>query len=257
MKIPYKLIGIVSAIAIIIATIIAVTAHFATKPETNPAFQTSTESTTPVTPSDKSLIVYFSQTGQPYFPNPPMGMANLNELAGFINDVTDSDVYEIVPAEPYPIDLAAASERAENELNNRIFPEIANPLPDTTNYKTVFIGFPIWFGEPPMIVQSFLRENNFNDVTIIPFMTHAVAEDSMAFEAGDRIPHKKAEESALNTLQKLYPRAKILTPFITTSSKIYYEPEQVREEVGAWIDGLDELEITATPPTSVSLDPKK
>lgn len=257
MKIPYKLIGIVSAITIIIASIVAVTAHYATKPESNPAFQKSTESTTPVTASDKSLIVYFSDTGQPYYPNPPMGMANLNELAGFINDITDSDVYEIVPTERYPIDLTAASERAENELNNRIFPNIANPLPDTAEYKTVFIGFPIWFGEPPMIVQSFLRENNFNDATIIPFMTHAVAEDSLAFDAGDRIPHKKAEESALSTLKKLYPQAHFLKPFITTSSQIYYEPEDVQEKVRAWIDGLDELEITAAPPTTVSLEPKK
>ncbi len=257
LKIPYKLIGIVGAIAIIIATVVAVTAHYATKPESNPAFQSSTESTTPVTPSDKSLIAYFSQTGQPYYPNPPMGMANIDELAGFINDITDSDVYEIVPSEPYPVDLDEASDRAEQEVTNRIFPEIANPLPDTTTYKTVFVGFPIWFGEPPMVVQNFLRENNFNNATIIPFMTHAVAEDSLAFQAGDKIPHAQAEESALNVLKKLYPQATFLDPFVTTSSKIYYEPEAVQEEVAEWIDGLDELEITPTPPTTVSLEPKK
>jgi len=58
-----------------------------------------------------------------------MGMANIDELAGFINDITDSDVYEIVPSEPYPVDLDEASDRAEQEVTNRIFPEIANPLP--------------------------------------------------------------------------------------------------------------------------------
>lgn len=256
MKIPYKLISILGVLGIIIAVIVAVSAHYTTHPTNNPAFQSSTQNTTPITPSDKSFIAYFSQTGQPYYPNPPMGMANLDQLATYINDISDSDVYEIIPAEPYPLDLTAAAERAEDELSNRVYPTIANPLPDTTTYQTIFIGFPIWFGQIPMIVQSFLRENNFNNTTIIPFMTHAVPENSPAFQAGDRIPHAEATKNALNALHKLYPKATILTPFVTTSSRIYYEPATIKDEVKKWLDGLDGLELTPPAPTTVALEPR-
>ena len=108
-----------------------------------------------------------------------------------------------------------------------------------------------------MVVQNFLRENNFNNATIIPFMTHAVAVDSLAFQAGDKIPHAQAEESALRCTEELYPQATFLDPFVTTSSKIYYGAGGRAGKKLPIVDGLDELEITPTPPTTVSLEPKK
>lgn len=110
-----------------------------------------------------TLVVYFSCTGT------TKGVAE--KLAG----VTGADLYEIVPAEPYTeedLNYNDRSTRATWEQDNpETRPEIGGEDIDLTGYTTIYIGYPIWWGEEPRILCTFVKSHDFTDKTVIPFCT--------------------------------------------------------------------------------------
>ena len=110
-----------------------------------------------------TLVVYFSCTGT------TKGVAE--KLAG----VTGADLYEIVPAEPYTeedLNYNDRSTRATWEQDNpETRPEIGGEDIDLTGYTTIYIGYPIWWGEEPRILCTFVESHDFTDKTVIPFCT--------------------------------------------------------------------------------------
>ncbi len=110
-----------------------------------------------------TLVVYFSCTGT------TKGVAE--KLAG----VTGADLYEIVPAEPYTeedLNYNDRSTRATWEQDNpETRPEIGGEDIDLTGYTTIYIGYPIWWGEEPRILCTFVENRDFTDKTVIPFCT--------------------------------------------------------------------------------------
>ncbi len=89
-------------------------------------------------------------------------------------------------------------------------------------YSTVFIGAPIWWGEYPMIVRTFIDNVNLNGKTVIQFTT--------------------AEGSGLGntaeTLRKAYPKAKVREGFTTEGNNVKNDPSSVRSDVNKWLNGL-------------------
>lgn len=111
---------------------------------------------------DKTLVVYFSATG------------TTRRLAEFAADILGADIYEIVPQEPYTeADLAYyTGGRADREQEDETCrPAIAGELPDIAGYGTVVLGYPIWHGQAPRIVSTFLESGDFSGKTILPFCT--------------------------------------------------------------------------------------
>lgn len=110
-----------------------------------------------------TLVVYFSCTGT------TRGVAE--RLAG----VTGADLYEIVPAVPYTeedLNYNDRSTRATSEQDHpETRPEIGGEDVDLTGYSTVYIGYPIWWGEEPRILCTFVESHDFTDKTVIPFCT--------------------------------------------------------------------------------------
>ena len=108
---------------------------------------TSSENTesTPTNESD-SLVVYFSWSG------------NTQEMARWIADESNSDVYRITPTKAYSDNYNDCADRAKDELDNAIMPELDNLIEKEVmaQYDTIYIGFPIWWYDLPMQVQSFL-----------------------------------------------------------------------------------------------------
>ena len=107
--------------------------------------------------NDKTLIAYFSYTG------------NTEEVAGLIADYTGGTLVQIERAEPYD-DVNA---QGEEELNTNARPEITVNLDSIENYDHIFIGYPIWWDEAPMVIDTFLESYDFSGKTIIPFCTSA------------------------------------------------------------------------------------
>ncbi len=113
---------------------------------------------------NKTLVVYFSATG------------TTKGVAEKIARVTDADLYEIVPKEPYTeadLNYNDSNTRATREQKDPdIRPEFENlGIEIDDNYSTIFIGYPIWWGEEPRIMDTFVESYNFDGLTVIPFCT--------------------------------------------------------------------------------------
>ena len=89
--------------------------------------------------------------------------------------ISGGDFFEIVPAEKYTsadLNYMNSRSRSSVEMNDpSVRPEIANRVSDMDSYDTVIIGFPIWRGVAPRIIETFLESYDFGGKTIIPFCT--------------------------------------------------------------------------------------
>ncbi len=112
---------------------------------------------------NKTLVAYFSASGQ------------TAKLAKTLADVTQADMFEIKPKQPYTaadLNWNDKSSRSTVEMNDPACrPEIAGRVENMDQYGTVFIGFPIWWYEAPRIIASFLEAYDFSAKTVIPFAT--------------------------------------------------------------------------------------
>ena len=125
----------------------------------------------------KVLVVYFSKNGENYNVG-NVSIGNTAMMASYIKEYLGADSFEIVPVKKYSDDYDTATEEAKKEQNENARPKIKNSLDNFDNYNTIFIGYPIWWGDLPMIVYTFLEEYDFNDKTVIPFNTHEGSGDA-------------------------------------------------------------------------------
>ena len=109
------------------------------------------------------LVAYFSATG------------TTKGVAERIAAVTGGDLYEILAADPYTADDLNYNDRSsrstseQNDKNAR--PEIGSVDLSLEAYTTIYLGFPIWWGEEPRILDTFVEEYSFEGITVIPFCT--------------------------------------------------------------------------------------
>ena len=111
----------------------------------------------------KTLVAYFSATG------------NTKAVAERISELCGGDLYEIVPAEPYTADDLNYNNnncRANKEMNDdSARPAIGSETLDISEYDTIIIGYPIWWGTMPRIINTFLDTYDLSGKTILPFCT--------------------------------------------------------------------------------------
>ena len=105
----------------------------------------------------KILIVYFSRTGENYnVGNVEVG--NTAIMASYMKEYLNADSFEIVPVNKYPDSYDECLKVATKEKNEDARPAIESKLDDISKYDTIFIGYPIWWGEIPQIVYTFMEE---------------------------------------------------------------------------------------------------
>ena len=121
--------------------------------------------------SSKVLVVYFSKTGENYNVG-KVDVGNTAMMASYIVDMLEADSFEIVPVKKYSDNYEECTEEAKKEQSENARPKIKNKLENIESYDTIFIGYPIWWGDLPMIVYTFLEEYDLSGKTIIPFNTH-------------------------------------------------------------------------------------
>ena len=96
-------------------------------------------------------------------------------LAEYAQKHYSCDLFEIVPTVPYTdedINYNDNQSRANKEQNDPTArPKIKNAIPNFDKYQTVFLGYPIWWGEAPKIIYTFVEAYDFEGVTVIPFCT--------------------------------------------------------------------------------------
>lgn len=115
----------------------------------------------------KTLVVYFSAGG------------NTRRVAEAIAAAASADLFEIIPAEPYTaadLNYNDSSSRVSREHEDDSLRNVALSAVTPENwsdYNTVFVGYPIWWGIAAWPVSSFVAGNDFEGKTVIPFATSA------------------------------------------------------------------------------------
>ena len=111
----------------------------------------------------KVLVAYFSAT------NTTKGVAEN------IADSLNADLYEITPEDPYTdadLDYHDDKSRSTIEMNDSgSRPAISGSVENMEQYDIIFLGYPIWWGEAPRILSTFVESYNFSGKTVVPFCT--------------------------------------------------------------------------------------
>lgn len=133
--------------------------------------------------SGRILIAYFSRADENYSVG-TVDVGNTEIMAGFIKDYLGdkADAFKIDPVKAYPTNYKECTEYATEEKNSNARPEFKNSNSlDLSKYDTILIGYPIWWGDVPMIINTFLEKYDFSGKTIIPFNTHEGSGNSGTF----------------------------------------------------------------------------
>lgn len=105
------------------------------------------------------LVVYFSWSG------------NTENVASAIAEQTGADVFEIVPEEVYTSDYNALLDIATEEKESGARPAIAGSIEDISQYDVIYVGYPNWWSDMPMILYTFFDSYDLSGKTIAPFCT--------------------------------------------------------------------------------------
>lgn len=154
----------------------------------------------------KTLVAYFSCTG------------TTRQLAEYAADILKADLYEIKPEDPYTeADLAYYTDgRADREQNDpSVRPVISGSVENMAQYDTVLVGYPIWHGQAPRIISTFLESYDFTGKTIVPFCTS----------------HISGIGSSADSLHSLCPNA-------VWMSGQRFSGGTSQAEIGDWLNGL-------------------
>jgi hypothetical protein len=140
----------------------------------NEEADTNSENTTDTTENTstgngKTLVVYYSASG------------NTKDVAEKIAKITEADLFEIEPVEPYTdddLDWTDDDSRVSREHDDESLRDVelvSTTVDNWDSYDTVYIGYPIWWGIAAWPVDNFVKENDFTGKTVIPFCTAATS----------------------------------------------------------------------------------
>ncbi|MEY8333726.1 flavodoxin [Lachnospiraceae bacterium 47-T17] len=154
----------------------------------------------------KVLVAYFSCTN------------TTKELAEYAAEILGADLYEIVPEDPYTeSDLAYYTDgRADQEQNDpSVRPTISGEVENMSQYDTIVLGYPIWHGQAPRIISTFLESYDFSEKAILPFCTshssgigssadnlHPLCPDSTEWLEGERFEGGTSRETLEGWLEE-------------------------------------------------------
>ena len=135
----------------------------------NEEADTNSENTTDTTGNGKTLVVYYSASG------------NTKDVAEKIAKITEAVLFEIEPVEPYTdddLDWTDDDSRVSREHDDESLRDVelvSTTVDDWDSYDTVYIGYPIWWGIAAWPADNFVKENDFTGKTVIPFCTAATS----------------------------------------------------------------------------------
>ena len=134
----------------------------------------------------KSLVAYFSAGG------------TTAKLANMIADMTGSDLFEIVPEQPYTaedLDWTDPGSRCSREHETGADVPVAGSVKDLAGYDLIFLGFPIWYYRAPNIIATFCKGYDWTGKSVALFATSGgsgmgdTAEALLPYMKGAQIVH--------------------------------------------------------------------
>lgn len=128
----------------------------------------------------KTIVVYFSRGDEEYGVG-KVTPGNTELLAKEIVKKLGADEFKIEPVNKYPESYMTCVDQATKEKEQDARPEYQGDI-DLSEYDTIYLGYPIWWGDLPMVVYSFLEKHDLAGKTVIPFNTHEGSGNSGTFE---------------------------------------------------------------------------
>ena len=156
--------------------------------------------------SANSLVVYFSWSG------------NTENVAEAIAEQTGSDIFEIIPETPYSDDYNTVIDVAQSEQRSNARPSISGSISNIEQYDVIYVGFPNWWGDMPMILYIFFDTYDLSGKTVAPFCT----------SGGSGL------SDTVNTIKELEPSADVLNGLHIGSGSASNPDNAVSE----WLTGL-------------------
>jgi len=157
----------------------------------------------------KALVVYFSWSG------------NTEAVANSIAQQTGADIFKIEPETPYTDDYDTLLDIAQEEQRNDARPAFSGSIEGFEQYSVVYLGYPNWWGDMPMILYSFLDDYDLTGKTVAPFVTSGGSGFS----------------NTISAIESAEPNATIVDGLSLGSSEARTPDDAVAE----WLSSLGEL----------------
>ena len=165
--------------------------------------------------NSKSIVVFFSHAGENYAVG-NIQVGNTKIVADYISELIGADQAEIVTHKYDGMAYTPLTNLAQEEANNDLLPEFELvPEVDFSQYDTIFIGGPIWWGTYPQVMFTFFGRYDLNGKTIYPFTTH----------------EGSGLGNVVSDIRRAYPKANVQKGF-----SIYgHEVRTRRDKVEKWL----------------------
>ena len=131
---------------------------------------TEPQPTEPTVDKTNILVAYFSRADENYSVG-TIEIGNTQILGEYIASEVGANSFHIETVTPYPANYKECCDVAKKELNDKARPEIIGTV-DMVQYDIVFLGYPIWWGDMPMAVYTFMERYDWSEKVVIPFCTH-------------------------------------------------------------------------------------
>ena len=165
----------------------------------------------------KSIVIFFSHAGDNYSVG-NIEVGNTKIVADYITEIKGADQYEIVTHKYDGMAYMPLIELAKEEANKGELPPYEGTAPDLSQYDTVFIGGPVWWGTYPQVMFTLFKDINLDGKTVIPFTTH----------------EGSGLASCASDVKKAFPKAKVTGEF-----SIYgHEVRTGKAKVEKWLKSL-------------------
>ena len=165
----------------------------------------------------KSIVIFFSHAGDNYAVG-NIEVGNTKIVADYISEIAGADQFEIVTHKYDGMAYNPLIKLAQEEANRGELPPYEGSAPDLSQYDTVFIGGPVWWGTYPQVMFTLFKDINLDGKTVIPFTTH----------------EGSGLASCVSDVKKAFPKAKVTGEF-----SIYgHEVRTGRAKVEKWLKGL-------------------
>ena len=166
---------------------------------------------------NKSIVIFFSHAGDNYSVG-NIEVGNTKIVADYISEIKGADQFEIVTHKYDGMAYMPLIELAKEEANKGELPPYEGTAPDLSQYDTVFIGGPVWWGTYPQVMFTLFKDINLDGKTVIPFTTH----------------EGSGLASCASDVKKAFPKAKVIGEF-----SIYgHEVRTGKAKVEKWLNGL-------------------
>ena len=165
----------------------------------------------------KSIVIFFSHAGDNYAVG-NIEVGNTKIVADYISEIAGADQFEIVTHKYDGMAYNPLIKLAQEEANRGELPPYEGSAPDISQYDTVFIGGPVWWGTYPQVMFTLFKDINLDGKTVIPFTTH----------------EGSGLASCVSDVKKAFPKANVTGAF-----SIYgHEVRTSRAKVEKWLKGL-------------------